>query len=41
MADQAALPGQTASTAKIGCLVGSFIAAGLGAVILRTHPRRA
>ena len=38
MADQASLPGQTASTAKIGCLLGSFIAAGLGAIILRTHP---
>jgi NhaA family Na+:H+ antiporter len=37
MADQAALPGATAAVAKIGCLVGSFIAAALGALVLVTH----
>jgi Na+:H+ antiporter, NhaA family len=40
LADQSAMPGRSASTAKIGCLVGSFIAAGLGAIVLHTPPRR-
>jgi NhaA family Na+:H+ antiporter len=34
MADQAALPGSLASVAKIGCLVGSFVAAGLGTIVM-------
>ncbi len=41
LADQAGLPGATAAVAKIGCLVGSFIAAALGTVVLvmpRTTP---
>jgi NhaA family Na+:H+ antiporter len=39
MADQAALSGSGASVAKIGCLVGSFVAAGVGTLVLVT-PRR-
>jgi NhaA family Na+:H+ antiporter len=34
MADQAELPGADGSVAKIGCLVGSFIAAGLGTFVM-------
>jgi Na+:H+ antiporter, NhaA family len=34
LADQASLPGTTAAVAKIGCLVGSLIAAVLGSVVL-------
>ena len=34
MADQASLPGGAAAVAKIGCLVGSFLAAALGSVVL-------
>jgi len=34
MADQAAMPGASASVAKIGCLLGSLVAATLGTVIL-------
>jgi NhaA family Na+:H+ antiporter len=34
MADQASLPGATAAVAKIGCLVGSLIAAALGTMVL-------
>ena len=34
MADQASLPGSLASVAKIGCLVGSFVAAGLGTIVM-------
>jgi Na+:H+ antiporter, NhaA family len=37
MADQASLPDATASVAKIGCLVGSLIAAGLGTLVLVTR----
>jgi len=39
MADQASLPGATAAVAKIGCLVGSAIAAALGSIVLASHPR--
>ena len=38
MADQASLPEATASVAKIGCLLGSFIAAALGTLVLVTRP---
>ena len=41
MADQASLPLPSVSVAKIGCLVGSFVAAGLGTVILRAPPKDA
>ena len=34
LADQASLPTTIAAVAKIGCLVGSFVAAGLGTVVL-------
>jgi Na+:H+ antiporter, NhaA family len=34
LADQASLPGATAAVAKIGCLVGSLIAAALGSAVL-------
>ena len=34
MADQASLPSATAAIAKIGCLVGSLIAAALGSAVL-------
>jgi len=34
MADQASLPGTLASVAKIGCLVGSLVAAGLGTMVM-------
>jgi NhaA family Na+:H+ antiporter len=37
MADQASLPGATAAVAKIGCLVGSFLAAALGTLVLVTR----
>ena len=39
MADQASLPGSNASVAKIGCLVGSLVAAGLGTMVMvaRSH----
>jgi NhaA family Na+:H+ antiporter len=40
MADQASLPGATAAVAKIGCLVGSFIAAALGTLVLVSRSRR-
>jgi NhaA family Na+:H+ antiporter len=38
MADQAGLPAGSASIAKIGCLVGSLLAAGLGAAVLAAGP---
>lgn len=38
MADQASLPGATAAVAKIGCLVGSFLAAALGSLVLVARP---
>jgi NhaA family Na+:H+ antiporter len=39
MADQASLPASVASVAKIGCLIGSLLAAALGsAVLLATRP---
>ena len=41
MADQASLPGGTAAVAKIGCLVGSFVAAALGTLVLVTRPKAA
>jgi Na+:H+ antiporter, NhaA family len=43
MADQSSLAGPNASVAKIGCLVGSFLAAGLGTVVMvaRVPTRRA
>jgi len=34
LADQASLPTTIAAVAKIGCLVGSFVAAALGTVVL-------
>jgi NhaA family Na+:H+ antiporter len=37
MADQASLPGTTAAVAKIGCLVGSLVAAALGTFVLVTR----
>jgi NhaA family Na+:H+ antiporter len=37
MADQASLPGTAAAVAKVGCLVGSFLAAALGALVLAPH----
>jgi NhaA family Na+:H+ antiporter len=40
MADQASLPGSSASVAKIGCLVGSCVAAGLGTVVLVARPKK-
>ncbi len=41
MADQASLPASTVSVAKIGCLIGSLLAAALGsAVLLATRPSR-
>ena len=41
MADQASLPASVASVAKIGCLIGSLLAAALGsAVLLATRPSR-
>jgi NhaA family Na+:H+ antiporter len=40
MADQASLPGASASVAKIGCLLGSFVAAGLGTIVLAARRRR-
>jgi NhaA family Na+:H+ antiporter len=41
MADQAGLPASTAAVAKMGCLAGSFLAAGLGtAVLLAGRDRR-
>jgi NhaA family Na+:H+ antiporter len=40
MADQASLPGSTAAVAKIGCLVGSFIAAAVGTLVLATSQAR-
>jgi NhaA family Na+:H+ antiporter len=40
MADQASLPDATASVAKIGCLVGSFVAAALGTLVLVSRPRQ-
>jgi NhaA family Na+:H+ antiporter len=39
LADQAALPGATASVAKIGCVVGSLLAAALGTLVLVARPR--
>jgi NhaA family Na+:H+ antiporter len=36
MADQAGLPASSASVAKIGCLIGSAVAAGLGTAVLLT-----
>jgi len=41
MADQAAMPGASASVAKIGCLLGSLVAAGVGVTVLAVHPRDA
>jgi NhaA family Na+:H+ antiporter len=38
MADQASLPGATAAVAKIGCLLGSLLAAALGTLVLVTRP---
>jgi NhaA family Na+:H+ antiporter len=38
MADQASLPGTLASVAKIGCLLGSFVAAGLGTMVMVARP---
>jgi NhaA family Na+:H+ antiporter len=37
MADQASLPAAGAAVAKIGCLVGSVVAAALGTFVLVTH----
>jgi len=41
MADQASLPGTLASVAKISCLVGSFVAAALGATVMVARPKLA
>ena len=40
LADQAALPGATASVAKIGCVVGSLLAAALGTLVLVTSSEK-
>ena len=40
MADQASLPGAASAIAKIGCLLGSFIAACVGTLVLVTRSRR-
>jgi NhaA family Na+:H+ antiporter len=40
MADQASLPDGTAAVAKIGCLLGSFLAAALGTLVLARAPAR-
>jgi NhaA family Na+:H+ antiporter len=41
MADQSALPMPVASVAKIGCLLGSLLAAALGSTVLLAHRARA